>query len=271
MARTRQEQERFGRAPGGQLRPGRRDPANAANAARPQAPRDAGRRDPADRSRLGFLRRWPPVLWVLVYIGSVLILNGSNGKWDPVELAIGIGLALIAFGVGMYLALGPWPGSHPRTREMTWLLSGVALFYGVCALAAALLAGFAEAVATLLAGIIPMTAAALWVATVRGKSHGRPDDPEDRSLEHDEDAFPGIGIDEETPLGDTPEAHDEITPHDLPKDHPGRHAAEQQAGKLGGTTRGHRDGGAAGRGAGNVPPDSGLVGPDEDDEARVRR
>jgi hypothetical protein len=44
--------------------------------------------------------------------------------------------------------------------------------------------------------------------------------------------------DDETPAGDTPEAHDEINPHDLPPDHPGRHAAETQAGGEGGTTRG---------------------------------
>ncbi len=47
--------------------------------------------------------------------------------------------------------------------------------------------------------------------------------------------------DDETPLGDTPEAHDEITPHDLPPGHPGRQAAEEQAGGEGGTTRGHED------------------------------
>jgi hypothetical protein len=35
--------------------------------------------------------------------------------------------------------------------------------------------------------------------------------------------------DDERPLGDTPEAHDEISPHDLPVDHPGRQAAEEQA------------------------------------------
>jgi hypothetical protein len=45
------------------------------------------------------------------------------------------------------------------------------------------------------------------------------------------------------PLGDTPEAHDEISPHDLPLDNPGRPAAEAQAGAPGsdpdeGTTRG---------------------------------
>ena len=54
------------------------------------------------------------------------------------------------------------------------------------------------------------------------------------------DAIPSAHLakDEETPLGDTAEAHDEISPHDLPKDHPGRAAAEQQAG--GGVTGGNR-------------------------------
>ena len=35
--------------------------------------------------------------------------------------------------------------------------------------------------------------------------------------------------DNETAAGDTPEAHDEINPHDLPPDHPGRAEAERQA------------------------------------------
>ncbi|MDQ1702774.1 MAG: hypothetical protein QOF57_2026 [Frankiaceae bacterium] len=47
--------------------------------------------------------------------------------------------------------------------------------------------------------------------------------------------------DDETPAGDTPEAHDEINPHDLPMDHPGRQAAEEQAGAVDGTTRGSVD------------------------------
>ena len=41
--------------------------------------------------------------------------------------------------------------------------------------------------------------------------------------------------DEETPLGDTPEAHDEISPHDIPKDNPGRQEAERMAGEEGAT------------------------------------
>jgi hypothetical protein len=45
--------------------------------------------------------------------------------------------------------------------------------------------------------------------------------------------------DDETDLGDTPEAHDEISPHDLPRDHPGRQAAEDLAGGEDGTTRGN--------------------------------
>lgn len=44
--------------------------------------------------------------------------------------------------------------------------------------------------------------------------------------------------DDETPLGDTPEAHDEISPHDLPPDHPARDRAEEQAARGGGLTRG---------------------------------
>lgn len=44
--------------------------------------------------------------------------------------------------------------------------------------------------------------------------------------------------DDETALGDTPEAHDEINPRDLPPDHPGRREAERQAGSDQGTTQG---------------------------------
>jgi hypothetical protein len=58
---------------------------------------------------------------------------------------------------------------------------------------------------------------------------------------HDKESDEPLGPmtpDEETDLGDTPEAHDEISPHDLPKDHPGRKQAEREAGDEG-TTRGN--------------------------------
>jgi hypothetical protein len=34
---------------------------------------------------------------------------------------------------------------------------------------------------------------------------------------------------DDRPLGDTPEAHDEINPRDIPKDNPARQEAERQA------------------------------------------
>lgn len=64
---------------------------------------------------------------------------------------------------------------------------------------------------------------------------------DEKAPPHDSDAKEPLGPftpDDETPLGDTPEAHDEISPHDLPKGHPGRAEAERQAAEQGGTTRG---------------------------------
>jgi len=68
------------------------------------------------------------------------------------------------------------------------------------------------------------------------------DDPE-HAPPHDSEAEEPLGPltpDDETPAGDTPEAHDEISPHDLPPDHPGRAEAERLAGGEEGTTRGNR-------------------------------
>ena len=64
---------------------------------------------------------------------------------------------------------------------------------------------------------------------------------DDRKSIHDGEHAEPLGPltpDDETPLGDTPEAHDELSPHDLPKGHPGRAAAEEQAADRGGTTEG---------------------------------
>jgi len=69
-----------------------------------------------------------------------------------------------------------------------------------------------------------------------------PDDEEgSKAPPHDSEASEPLGPatpDDETPMGDTPEAHDEISPHDLPPGHPGRQEAERDAG-AGGTTRGN--------------------------------
>lgn len=68
------------------------------------------------------------------------------------------------------------------------------------------------------------------------------DEHEHRPSPHDDEAHEPLGPmtpDDETDLGDTPEAHDEISPHDLPLDHPGRAKAERLASDEG-TTRGSR-------------------------------
>jgi hypothetical protein len=52
---------------------------------------------------------------------------------------------------------------------------------------------------------------------------------------------------DDRPLGDTPEAHDELNPHDVPKwDRATRGAAEEQSGGLEGETGGNREGEAGG-------------------------
>jgi len=77
------------------------------------------------------------------------------------------------------------------------------------------------------------------------RRHG--DDPL-RAMQDDEDwAIPSAHLipDDQRPAGDTPEVHDEVSPHDLPHDHPGRQAAEEQAGEH--ETAGNERGGAGGR------------------------
>ena len=57
--------------------------------------------------------------------------------------------------------------------------------------------------------------------------------------EHEREPLGPMTPDEETDLGDTPEAHDEISPVDLPPDHPGRQQAERDAGGPEGETTGN--------------------------------
>jgi hypothetical protein len=63
----------------------------------------------------------------------------------------------------------------------------------------------------------------------------------ERAVQDSEDPVPSTHLipDDQRPLGDTPEAHDEIIPEDLPKSHPGRAAAEREAAEGDGTVRGN--------------------------------
>jgi hypothetical protein len=174
------------------------------------------------------MRRYPAVLWLLVFVGSLLILNGSHPTWNTAQLVVGIALAVIACGVATYLAATP-QRDQPRVRGSSWFLGGTFAFYAVAALVALFALGIAEAIAVLLAGVIPMTAVALWLAHVRQKTRATPDGAlVDASADDHTDPVPGLGADDLTPLGDTPDAHDEIIPQDLPKDHPARPAVEDR-------------------------------------------
>lgn len=75
------------------------------------------------------------------------------------------------------------------------------------------------------------------------------DDPLEAQRDDQDWAIPSAHLipDDQTGAGDTPEAHDEISPHDLPPDHPGRAAAEAQAGGMAGTTTGNESGAQGGR------------------------
>jgi hypothetical protein len=80
----------------------------------------------------------------------------------------------------------------------------------------------------ILAALIFGYAALNWAATRRMESRH---DSLDDAMSDEDESIPSAHLipDDTTPAGDTPEAHDEINPHDLPPDHPGRQAAEDQA------------------------------------------
>jgi len=88
-------------------------------------------------------------------------------------------------------------------------------------------------------------ALANWLITRRVvREHGSLE----QAMSESDDPVPATHLiaDEDTALGDTPEAHDEITPHDLPKSHPGRAEVEERLGDEGDrrdarTTRGDAD------------------------------
>jgi hypothetical protein len=79
---------------------------------------------------------------------------------------------------------------------------------------------------------------------IGGDQTAPPEEPTHRGPPRDQESDEPLGPvtpDPERPLGDTAEAHDEITPHDLPKGDPGRREAEREARESGtGTTRGNR-------------------------------
>jgi hypothetical protein len=98
--------------------------------------------------------------------------------------------------------------------------------------------------ALILAALIFGYAIFNWAMTKRVKARH---DSLDDAMSDETEPLPSSHLipDDRTPAGDTPEAHDELNPHDLPPDHPGRQAAEAQAGDerdgRARTTRGDED------------------------------
>jgi hypothetical protein len=156
-------------------------------------------------------------VWLLVYVSSLLVLMGAQ-KADL--LYIGLTLLLVAFGIAVYLAIRPEAG-RPPPRGYAPLMGGLAAFYLISAAAADTL-GHDYAVIALLAGTVPTTAATLTYATARRKTRITEDGRLIDESVADDSPIPGVGFDDSTPLGDSPELHDDIEPHDLPPGHPGR-------------------------------------------------
>jgi hypothetical protein len=169
-----------------------------------------------------FMKRWPPVLWLLVYVASELILLGSHRRWGM--LAAGGALALIAFLSALWLALRR-ADRNPRPRWLYWAIGGVALCYVPSAIAASQL-GVEWAAGALAAAIIPMTAVTLLLAVVREHSAVTEAGVRDLSGDRD-DPGPGIGMDDQTPLGDTSEHSDGLD--DEPQVHSPRHSRPANA------------------------------------------
>jgi hypothetical protein len=163
--------------------------------------------DGGQRSGVTLLRRWPPAVWVMTFVGSLLILMGL-GPWSPAALIAGLVLVISAFVIAMITASTNWGGAK-RSKEVAWAIGFLAGFYVVSA-AVALAAGPKYAVAALLASAIPLTALALIVATVGAKTRQEGDQRVDTTAGAHDDPFPGIGLDDETPLGDTPEHSDAL-------------------------------------------------------------
>jgi peptidoglycan/LPS O-acetylase OafA/YrhL len=150
--------------------------------------------------------RWPPILWILISLGSLLVLIGVGGDWNPDAFYPGAGMIVLGLALALYTAYGRH-GDRPRASGVNWLLGLIVGFYLVCVVLTAL-AGAKYALAAAGAALVPLTAAALLVATTRAKTAGTDEDRRETAAGADRDPRPGIGIDDATPLGDTDQHSD---------------------------------------------------------------
>jgi hypothetical protein len=153
------------------------------------------------------MTRWPPILWLCISVGSLFLLVGWNGpELNPVALAIGVVLLVAGVAGSLWMAFGRW-GERPQVAGVAWLVPATVGFYVLCAVVA-LAAGGKYAVAAIVAGLIPLTAVTLLTATARSKTVGGDRRRRETTTAASDDPFPGIGGDDQTPLGDTAEHWD---------------------------------------------------------------
>ena len=133
------------------------------------------------------------------------------------------------------------------TSSKLTIYGGAAVLLAIFAIAAGVLAGAEFAIP-----IVILAALVLGFLMLNGllarRSLARHGGDASAARADGDDALPSAHlIPDDRPLGDTVEAHDEISPHDLPKGAPNRRLAEAQAAARNGTTRGNREGAAGGR------------------------
>jgi hypothetical protein len=113
-----------------------------------------------------------------------------------------------------------------------WMLGVLALFLVVYAVTVVLTGNATYLIpAAVLVAIVLLAAG---VNRLLSRSVASRHDSLEDAMADEQEPVPSAHLipDDDTPAGDTPEAHDEISPHDLPIDHPGRMEAERQAGDV---------------------------------------
>ena len=166
---------------------------------------------------LRWLRRWPPAVWLAVYVGSLFIINGGHG--DPAELIVGFVLCLAALGAAVYLAAGRWTG-HPIPRGFYWAFGGIAAMYLISAAVAALY-NPVWAAAAIAAGVVPLTAVTLMFAAARSKTVQEGDRVADVAAADENDPFPAVGMNNTPqPEEEAPEDQTEPDRRDAPAGEP---------------------------------------------------
>ena len=98
-------------------------------------------------------------------IGSLLVAAGAVGRWDSPLLIAGGVLMLIGFAISLR-ALSRTRREQPLPSPARWAVAGVVAFYLAVAAVAALAAGAHYGVAALAAGIVPLAATFLVIATM---------------------------------------------------------------------------------------------------------